>query len=143
MQIVDRGDLIRILEKCHDTLWESGRLESTTAFNELSKILFVKIEDEKKARQAGEPYDFQIKTHERPETVVYRVKGLYQEAKSQAPEVFSEDIEIDDGLLFSIVNHLQAVNLNQTDLDVKGVAFERFLGGYFRGDMASVLRRVR
>lgn len=135
LQIVDRGDLIRILEKCHDTLWESGRLESTTAFNELSKILFVKIEDEKKARQAGEPYDFQIKTHERPETVAYRVKGLYQEAKSQAPEVFSEDIEIDDGLLFSIVNHLQPVNLNQTDLDVKGVAFERFLGGYFRGDM--------
>ena len=30
---------------------------------------------------------------------------------------------------------LQGINLNKTDLDVKGIAFERFLGSYFRGDM--------
>ena len=63
LQVVERDELIRALEKCHDTLWQGGRLEPTTAFNELSKILFVKIRDEKKARQDGEPYDFQLKTH--------------------------------------------------------------------------------
>lgn len=135
LKVVNRDDLIRALEKCHDTLWQGGRLEPTTAFNELSKILFVKIRDEKQARYKGAPYDFQIKTHERPKSVADRVKGLYQEAKAQDPQVFTEDIRVDDSRLFSVVNHLQGINLNATELDVKGVAFERFLGSYFKGDM--------
>ncbi len=135
LQVVERDDLIRALEKCHDTLWQGGRLEPTVAFNELSKILFVKVRDEKKARRRGEPYDFQIKTRERPESVAHRINRLYQEAKAQDPEVFTEDIRVDDARLFSVVNHLQGIDLNRTDLDVKGIAFERFLGNYFRGDM--------
>lgn len=135
LEIVNRDNLIRALEKCHDTLWQGGRLEPTTAFNELSKILFVKIRDEKQARRKGAPYDFQIKTHERPKSVADRIKGLYQQAKAQDPQVFTEDIRVDDNRLFSVVNHLQGINLNATELDVKGVAFERFLGSYFKGDM--------
>lgn len=135
LQVVERDDLIRALEKCHDTLWQGGKLAPTTAFDELSKILFVKIRDEKRAREKGEPYDFQIKTHERPKSVTDRIKGLYQEAKDLDPDVFTEDIRVDEARLFSVVNHLQGINLNQTDLDVKGVAFERFLGNYFKGDM--------
>ena len=94
-----------------------------------------KIRDEKKAREDGESYDFQLKTHERPKSVANRIKGLYQEAKDLDPDVFTEDIRVDEGRLFSVVNHLQGINLNQTDLDVKGIAFERFLGSYFKGDM--------
>ena len=135
LQVIEMVDLIRALEKCHDTLWQGGRLEPTTAFNELSKILFVKIRDEKQARQKGAPYDFQIKTHERPKSVADRIKGLYQEAKAQDPQVFTEDIRVDEARLFSVVNHLQGINLNATELDVKGIAFERFLGSYFKGDM--------
>ena len=135
LSIVERGDLIRVLEKCHDTLWQGGKLTPTDAFDELAKILFIKIRDEKKARRNGEPYDFQIKTHERPDSVAERIKALYHQAKTQDPEVFTEDIKIDAGRLFSVVNHLQGISLNQTDLDVKGLAFEQFLGGYFKGDM--------
>ena len=36
--------------------------------------------------------------------------------------------------MFSVVNHLQGISLNQTDLDVKGVAFEKFLGNFFKGE---------
>ena len=88
-----------------------------------------------KLRKKGPPYDFQIKTHERPKSVADRIKGLYQEAKDIDPDVFTEDIQVDEGRLFSVVNHLQGINLNATELDVKGVAFERFLGSYFKGDM--------
>lgn len=135
LSVVERGNLISVLEKCHDTLWQGGKLTPTDAFDELAKILFIKIRDEKKARRNGEPYDFQIKTHERPDSVAERIKALYHQAKAQDPEVFTEDIEIDAGRLFSVVNHLQGISLNQTDLDVKGLAFEQFLGGYFKGDM--------
>ena len=133
--VVERAELIRALEKCHDTLWQGGRLTPTDAFDELAKLLFIKIRDEKKARQDGETYDFQIKTYERPESVAKRIKALYQDAKARDSEVFTEDIEIDDSQLFSVVNHLQGINLNETDLDVKGVAFERFLGNFFKGEI--------
>ena len=132
--VIERGELIRVLEKCHDTLWQGGKFAPTQAFDELAKILFIKIRDEKKARRNGEPYDFQIKTHEKPKSVANRIDALYQEAKAQDPEVFTENIEIDENRLFSVVNHLQGISLNQTDLDVKGVAFERFLGNFFKGE---------
>lgn len=135
LQAVGRGELTRVLEKCHDTLWQSGKLAPTEAYDELAKMLFIKIQDEKEHRHDGEPYDFQIKTGEAAKSVARRIKLLYQEAKAGSPEVFTEDVKVDDNPLFSVVNHLQGINLNQTDLDVKGIAFERFLGSYFRGDM--------
>ena len=134
LSVIERGDLIRVLEKCHQTLWQGGKFAPTQAFDELAKILFIKIRDEKKLRRDGEPYDFQIKTHEKPKSVANRINALYQDAKAQDPEVFTENIEIDENRLFSVVNHLQGISLNQTDLDVKGVAFERFLGNFFKGE---------
>lgn len=135
LQVVGKGELTRVLGKCHDTLWQGGKLAPTDAFDELSKILFIKIRDEKKPRDKGDPYDFQIKTRETAKSVADRIKALYQEAKTRDPEVFTEDVKVDAPRLFSVVNHLQGINLNQTDLDVKGIAFERFLGSYFKGDM--------
>ena len=135
LQVVENAELTRVLGKCHDTLWQGGKLAPTDAFDELSKILFIKIRDEKKLRAKGDPYDFQIKTRETPKSVADRIKVLYQEAKIRDPEVFTEDVKVDDNPLFSVVNHLQSINLNQTDLDVKGIAFERLLGSYFKGDM--------
>ena len=135
LQPVGRDELIRVLKKSQDTLWESGKLSPTEAYDELAKMLFIKLQDEKQRRRDGEPYDFQIKTRETPKSVARRIKGLYQEAKKRNPEIFTEDVKIDNAPLFSVVNHLQGINLNQTDLDVKGIAFERFLGSYFRGDM--------
>ena len=135
LQVVGKGELTRVLGKCHDTLWQGGKLAPTDAFDELSKILFIKIRDEKKPRVKGDPYDFQIKTRETSKSVADRIKALYQEAKTRDPEVFTEDVKVDDTPLFSVVNHLQGINLNKTDLDVKGIAFERFLGNYFKGDM--------
>lgn len=135
LQVVGKSELTRVLGKCHDTLWQGGKLAPTDAFDELSKILFIKIRDEKKPRAKGEPYDFQIRTRETSKSVADRIKMLYQEAKIRDPEVFTEDVKVDDNPLFSVVNHLQGINFNKTDLDVKGIAFERFLGSYFRGDM--------
>ena len=112
LSVIERGELIRILEKCHQTLWQGGKFAPTQAFDELAKILFIKIRDEKKARRDGQPYDFQIKTHEKQKSVANRINALYQEAKAQDPEVFTENIEIDENRLFSVVSHLQGISLN-------------------------------
>lgn len=131
---VARQDLITAIKKCHQTLWGGGRLSPPTAFGELCKIIFVKISDEQKPRKNGEPYQFQIKTHEPSSKLAERINELYDEQKVKDPEVFTESIKVDDRVLRTVVSHLEAINLNKIDLDVKGVAFEQFMDGFFKGD---------
>jgi type I restriction enzyme M protein len=130
---VSKDDLIRILEKCNNTLWDGGKMAPIDAFDELSKIIFVKIRDEQIARKKGDAYDFQIKTHETAESVHKRITKLYEDAKSIDPEVFTDTIKSNASKLLTVVNHLQSVNLSKTDLDTKGVAFERFMEDFFKG----------
>lgn len=131
---VAREDLIIAIKKCHQTLWGGGRLSPPTAFGELCKLIFVKISDEQKPRKNGEPYQFQIKTHEPSSKLAERINVLYNEQKVKDPEVFTESIKVDDRVLRTVVSHLEAINLNKTDLDVKGVAFEQFMDGFFKGN---------
>lgn len=130
---IDQEDLKRAFQKCHDTLWAGGKRAPTTAFDEFAKIIFVKIRDEKKGRRAGDPYDFQIKTHESAGNVYKRINAIYQEAKKIDPEVFKEDLKIEYEELYTVVEHLQGISLDKTDLDTKGVAFEHFMEDFFKG----------
>lgn len=132
---VSRDDLISALEKCHDTVWQGGKLSPTTAFDEVSKLLFCKMKDEKDGTKKGKPYRFQCGTHETAIEVAERIDKIYQEAKKQDEEVFKEDIRLEPKVIYSVVEHLQGLALNKTDLDTKGVAFEKFMVDYFKGKM--------
>jgi type I restriction enzyme M protein len=134
IQPVNKEVLIRAIQKCHQTLWGGGRLSPPTAFGELCKIIFVKISDEQFKRKKGEPYEFQIKTHETSRRLGERIRALYEKQKVKDPEVFTETIKIDDATLRTVVSHLESINLSKTDLDTKGLAFEQFMDGFFKGD---------
>jgi type I restriction enzyme M protein len=134
IQPVSKGELIAAIKKCHQTLWGGGRLSPPAAFGEFCKIIFVKVRDEKAQRKKGDPYDFQIKTDEPASALAGRIKAIYSEAQERDPEVFKEPIRIDDATLKMCVSHLEGINFNATDLDTKGVAFEQFLDGFFKGD---------
>ena len=131
---VSRDELIRALEKSHDTVWQGGKLSPTTAFDEVSKLLFCKLRDEKITTK-GEAYAFQIGTHESAEDIFNRIDAIYQKAKKEDAEVFKEDIRLEPKVVYSVVEHLQGLALNKTDLDTKGVAFERFMEDFFKGKM--------
>ena len=133
VKTVNQDELKRAFQKCHNTLWAGGKRSPTTAFDEFAKIIFVKIRDEKKGRRTGEPYDFQIKTHEPAESVYRRINGIYLEAKERDPEIFKESLKIEPEELYTVVEHLQGISLNKTDLDTKGVAFEQFMEDFFKG----------
>ena len=137
MEIVSKEDLIRVLEKAHDTVWQGGRLAPTAAFDEVSKLLFCKLQDEKdfNITKKGEPYKFQIGTYETSEQVFTRIDNIYQKAKQKDSEVFKEDIRLSAKIVYSVVEHLQSINFNETDLDAKGVAFEKFMEDFFKGKM--------
>ena len=131
---VSRDDLIKTIRKCHQTLWGGGRLSPPMAFGELTKLIFLKTRDEKAPRKSGKPYAFQIKTNETPERLARRIKDMYSKEREKEPDVFNDDIKIDNITLKNVVLHLEGLNLNATDLDTKGVAFEQFMDGFFKGD---------
>lgn len=134
IQPVSKETLIATIKKCHQTLWGGGRLSPPMAFGELCKLLFVKIQDEKSPRKKGQPYEFQIKTHEPSRKLAERIKAIYDIAKKRDPQVFTDTIRIDDATLRTLVSHMEAVSFSKTDLDTKGVAFEQFMDGFFKGD---------
>jgi type I restriction enzyme M protein len=111
-----------------------GRRNPSVAFDELDKLIFCKIWDEKHPRKTGEPYDFQIFRDEDPEDLLKRIKNIYAVGEKEAPEVFKDGITLTAQETLTIVKYFQRINLNKTDLDSKGKAFETFMGSYFRGD---------
>lgn len=83
----------------------------------------------------GESYSFQIGTHESADDVFKRIDLIYQKAKKEDSEVFKEDIKLDSRIVYNVVEHLQELAINKIDLDTKGIAFERFMQDFFRGQM--------
>ena len=57
---VTESELTNIFKQAHQALWGGGELNPSEAFDELDKLIFCKIFDEKKDRDVGEPYDFQV-----------------------------------------------------------------------------------
>lgn len=147
LAIIDQSELTRRFKQAHDALWAGGQLNPSEAFDELDKLIFCKIWDERKDRKIGEPYDFQIitvpKQEERNATIrkakenknlFNRIKALYEEGRKQDKEVFREDIKLTPERVRTVVGYLESVNLSETDLDSKGRAFETFMGSFFRGN---------
>ena len=58
LSIIDQSELTRRFKQAHEALWAGGQLNPSEAFDELDKLIFCKIWDERKPRKVGEPYDF-------------------------------------------------------------------------------------
>jgi type I restriction-modification system DNA methylase subunit len=144
---VTEDELIRRFKQAHDALWGGGALSPAEAFDEMDKLIFCKIWDERKLRKNGQPYDFQIfrQKQERGERkaevekrinkeLFERITALYEEGRTRDPEVFKDSIRLTPEKLRTVVGYLEGVHLSETDLDSKGKAFETFLDSFFRGD---------
>ncbi|SOS48903.1 N-6 DNA methylase [Tenacibaculum dicentrarchi] len=152
IKTVSENDLTKRFKQAHDALWAGGQLNPSEAFDELDKLIFCKIWDEKynlkdgtlKRRKKGEIYDFQVITvlgKDKEETIektnsalAKRVKNIYSAGRNFDKEVFKDNIRLSDSRIRTITNYLQEVNLSETDLDSKGRAFETFMGNFFRGE---------
>lgn len=147
LSVIDQSELTRRFKQAHEALWAGGQLNPSEAFDELDKLIFCKIWDERKPRRMGEPYDFQIitvtKDEEKDEqkrrtkeneNLFKRIKALYQEGREKDEEVFRDDIRLTPEKIRTVVGYLESVNLSETDLDSKGRAFETFMGSFFRGN---------
>ena len=147
LSIIDQSELTRRFKQAHEALWAGGQLNPSEAFDELDKLIFCKIWDERKPRRMGEPYDFQIitvpKDVEKSEAkrrliendnLYKRIIALYEEGRNKDKEVFRDNIRLTPEKIRTVVSYLESVNLGETDLDSKGRAFETFMGSFFRGN---------
>ena len=134
LEVVSESELTKIFIQAHQALWGGGQRNPSEAFDELDKLIFCKIWDEKHPRKIGQPYDFQLFRDETPEDLLDRVKKIYAVGEKEAPEVFTDGIKLTANETLTIVKYFQRINLNKTDLDSKGKAFETFMGSFFRGD---------
>ena len=147
LSTISEEDLTRRFRQAHDALWAGGQLNPSEAFDELDKLIFCKIWDERKDRKPGQPYDFQIITIDKEEIedptkrrfkendeLTERVRKLYEEGRKKDPEVFRDNIRLSPDKIRTVVGYLQEINLGETDLDSKGRAFETFMDSFFRGN---------
>lgn len=147
LSVIDQAELTRRFKQAHEALWAGGQLNPSEAFDELDKLIFCKIWDERKPRRMGEPYDFQIITISKEEekdedkrrfiendNLYKRIMALYEEGRKKDIEVFRDNIRLSPEKIRTVVGYLESVNLDETDLDSKGRAFETFMGSFFRGN---------
>ena len=52
LRAVDLAELNTAFQRCHDVIWQGGRLNPAQSFDEMSKLLFTKYYDEKRTEAA-------------------------------------------------------------------------------------------
>lgn len=135
LETLTESELTRAFKQAHDSLWAGGKRNPSEAFDELDKLIFCKLMDEKDENiEYGQYYRFQKYSNETNSDLLKRVNSLYDIGKQKDPEVFKENIRLTASEVATVVGFFERINIGKTDLDSKGKAFETFLGSYFRGD---------
>ncbi|SEW46008.1 type I restriction enzyme M protein [Chitinophaga sp. YR573] len=148
-----REEFTKLLTRCHNIIRNNDKLSPEAAFDEISKILFMKIMYERNATeemifskakfQADEKnYELVIRPKLKNE-VAYLDQDYMQYLFDNTKRAFENDgifepkdqIKIKRNSFEMIVEELEAFNLSDTSDDVKGIAFEQFLGKTFRGEL--------
>ncbi|MBI2766841.1 MAG: N-6 DNA methylase [Chloroflexi bacterium] len=135
-------DLSRLMRRCHDIIRNLKGYDPTKAFDELSKVLFAKMYEEREiadGRREHNRFTLSAVKDMRKQGVEI-IQTLWRDTVSsdRYREVFSDDatesdIALPPEAIDKIIAILEDKSLGQTDLDVKGVAFEEFLSSTYRG----------
>jgi len=129
--------LLFAFRRCHNYIAGNQGLQKPQAFWELLKLIFCKIHDERH----NDEVEFFAGANERhgvngPLKVQKRLEALFDQVKNDYPTIFkaSEGIELKPVVLAYLVTQLQMYSLLESDIDVKGRAYEEIVGSNLRGD---------
>lgn len=144
-----REEFSKLLFKCHNIIRNNDKLSPEAAFDEISKILFIKIRYERDNSEgqifSKERFEENKKRQEKlnKELGIKDALPFYQQLFNRTKEDFKDDdlfepsevIRVRENSFEAIVKELEIYNLSTTSDDVKGIAFEQFLGRTFRGEL--------
>ena len=150
-KIFTREEFTSLLLRCHNIIRNNDKLSPEAAFDEISKILFIKIDFERRFKGTQvftlDQFVKQEADYERFTRPTMRKQGidksymqvLFDNTKLayENDHLFEENemIKIRENSFKSILTLLEKYNLSDTSDDVKGIAFEQFLGRTFRGEL--------
>ena len=129
--------LLFAFRRAHSYIAGNQGMQKPEAFWELLKLIFCKIQDE---RESDSPQFYTTPKERHNMTGLIRcsarVGKLFDSVKRQYPQIFktNEQIELDNKVLAYIVTQLQMYSLLDSDVDVKGKAYEEVVGSNLRGD---------
>ena len=140
-----RDEFSKLLFKCHNIIRNNDKLSPEAAFDEISKVLFIKIRYERgnTGTQIFSEEEFKKLREAYDKTKSKQSLPFYQQLFERTKEDYVKDdlfepndtIKIKEASFEAIVKELEVYNLSRTADDVKGIAFEKFLGKTFRGEL--------
>lgn len=129
--------LLFAFRRCHNYIAGNQGLQKPQAFWELLKLIFCKIHDERHNDEiaffAGPTERDSVNGHLK---VKARIDALWIEVKKDYGSIFkaSEGVDLEPRVLSYLVSQLQMYSLLESDVDVKGRAYEEIVGSNLRGD---------
>lgn len=150
-----REEFTNLLKNCHNSIRNRDALDPASAFDEISKLLFIKINFEREdkywkifTKKIIEEHEKNFDTIIKPSLVksdpvkfwwISYIQFLFENTKQNFRDdrLFEEDdkIRIKDSTFKDIVSKLEKYNLSKTWDDVKWIAFEKFLWQTFRWEI--------
>ena len=131
-------NLLFVFKTCHNHIHVNDGLQKQPAFFELLKVIFCKIEDE---RNIPKELEFYTTSKERSNpdgqlTVKKRISKIFERVKKKHGKIFdsNDEIKLAPRSLAYIVSELQKYSLLNTNIDIKGKAYEEIVGANLRGD---------
>ncbi len=141
-------EFAKLLHKCHNIIRNNDKLDPANSFDEISKVLFLKIMYERNPdddylifskQKVKKEIEIHSKKIARGETTLSyldeKFNGVKNAFKNDGIFEENERINIRENSFIEIVQELEIYNLTATSEDVKGIAFETFLGRTFRGEL--------
>jgi type I restriction enzyme M protein len=141
----------RLLFECHSVIRDIDGSHADEALDELCKVLYAKIYDERTTteKQEGAEFRFQVYGTSNPSEAASNIRELYEEARKKDIEIYSKripgyersrgvfksQIRLSDVALYRVVEILQEFSLIDSDSDIKGRAFQGVLGPAIRAGM--------
>jgi type I restriction enzyme M protein len=141
----------RVLFECHSTIRDVDGMHDDEALDELAKIIYTKIYDERTAIEKGDGAEFRFQVYgtSNASEAASVIRQLYEESRSKEIEIYSKRIpgyersrgvfksaiRLSDAALFRVVEQLQEFSIVDTEADIKGRAFQQVLGPAIRAGM--------
>jgi type I restriction enzyme M protein len=128
-----------LLHQCHNVIRNREHLDPAAAFDEIAKILFIKVWVERELRRKRQRRNLFTADWLDSQLGDNPLQELFRQTKDayRDDRIFDEREQLNLKLTTGreIVRLLERYNLSDTSEDVKGIAFERFLGKTFRGEI--------
>lgn len=138
--LIPATELKSVFETIHNHIYANEGLLKEKVFNEMLKIIFIKMVDEKSIEEKSEfrmtEKELRAVEEGKGKPFVDRITNLFDRVKREYRDVFdkNDSINLSQTTLAFVVAQLQKYNLRDTAADVKGTAFQTFVYAHQRGD---------